>query len=148
MEEFLKSELEASKRYNHSFSIAMIDIDDFKKINDTFGHESGDEALKTLADIMRTNMRKADVVCRYGGEEFIILLPKTLKENAVKCMEKLRKLFHQKAFIFNEKTIHITASFGVASYPEDSCELEDLLVLSDIRLYRAKRHGKNRIEWE
>jgi len=148
MEEFLKNELEASKRYNYAFSVVMVDLDDFKKINDTYGHDSGDEVLKAVAEIMRANMRKADVICRYGGEEFLILMPKTPKENACKCMEKIKKMIEQKKFVFNGSMVQITASFGISSYPEDSSDIQDLLVLSDIRLYRAKRQGKNCIECE
>lgn len=146
MEEFLINELEASKRYSYDFSIVMVDIDDFKKINDTYGHESGDEVLKAISEIMRNNMRKADVICRYGGEEFLVLMPKTNKQNACKCMEKIRRLILNREFNFNGSYIHVTASFGVAAFPEDSNDIQDLLVLSDIRLYRAKRTGKNRIE--
>ncbi len=148
MEEFLKNELEASRRYQYSFSIVMIDLDDFKKINDTYGHEAGDEVLKSVAEIMRNNMRKADVIGRYGGEEFIVMMPKTTKENAGKCMEKIRRFINSRLFNFNGKDVHITASFGIASYPEDSLDIQDLLAISDIRLYRAKRLGKNRIELE
>lgn len=146
MEEFLVNEFEASRRYGHSFSLVMVDLDNFKQINDTFGHESGDIVLKTVSDIIICNMRKADVVGRYGGEEFLILLPKTIKQNAKKCMEKIRKLINKQRFNFNNHQIKITASFGISSYPEDCEDIQDLLAISDIRLYRAKRMGKNRIE--
>lgn len=148
MEEFLKNEMEASRRYNYAFSIVMIDLDDFKKINDNYGHEAGDHVLKGVAEIMLTSMRKADVIGRYGGEEFIIMMPKTTKKNALTCMEKIRTFINMKPYKFNGKELKITASFGIASYPEDSSDIQDLLAISDIRLYRAKRMGKNRIEIE
>ncbi|GAB4440257.1 MAG: hypothetical protein OHK0040_11730 [bacterium] len=148
MEEFLKNELEASRRYNYAFSVVMIDLDDFKKINDTYGHEAGDEVLRAVSEIMRLNMRKADVIGRYGGEEFLIMMPKTAKKNAFSCMEKIKNLINARVFRFNGKDVRITASFGIASYPEDSSDIQDLLAISDIRLYRAKRQGKNRIEVE
>lgn len=148
MEEFFKNELESSRRYNYPFSIVMLDLDDFKKINDTYGHSAGDAVLKGTAEIMRTNMRKADVIGRYGGEEFIIIMPKTTKSNALICMEKIRNLINSKTYNFNHKKIKVSASIGIATCPEDGTDIQDLLTIADIRLYRAKRLGKNRIEIE
>lgn len=144
-EEFLKKGYESSRRYKHHLSVAMIDIDDFKRVNDIYGHEAGDQVLKTLARIFHDNIRKADVIGRYGGEEFIIIMPKAAKENAYIIMEKFRKTIEKENFKFNKKIVRITASFGISSYTEDTRDIQELLAIADLRLYRAKREGKNRV---
>jgi len=135
----LHEEFERSKRYNDSFSVIMADIDDFKKINDTYGHRIGDEVLKFIASVLRSSTRASDIVGRYGGEEFIVILPSTTKENAAKVAEKiLYQIVETNPFEFR-----VTMSFGVSGYPQDDIlEPEDLIALADKATYVSKERGK------
>ena len=121
--------------YEHK-SIAMLDIDHFKKINDTYGHQIGDEILKYFASIIKNNIRKTDMVIRYGGEEFIVFLPDSYKEEALIVLHKIKKLLKPC------KDINFTFSAGVADEGET---LAEMIKLADERLYRAKKEGRNRI---
>ena len=137
----IKEEISKSRRYNAVFSIIMLDIDDFKHYNDTFGHIEGNKVLKKIADLLQKALRSADVVIRFGGEEFLIILPQINKKAAIivgdKIRKKLSKLKLKKA---------ITISGGVATYLTDTKNDEnDLIYLADMALYRAKYEGKNRI---
>ena len=127
------------------YSVIMADIDNFKQINDTFGHQAGDRVLKELGKIFKENLRRNDFVGRYGGEEFLIVLPDTVKENATFVAEKLRRLIENSYFNYPGK--RITVSFGVADCREVDCSkcLEKVIELADERLYKAKREGKNRV---
>ena len=127
------------------YSVIMADIDNFKQINDTFGHQAGDRVLKELGKIFKENLRRNDFVGRYGGEEFLIVLPDTDKERARFVAEKLRRIIENSYFSFPGK--RITVSFGVADCREVNCSKcpEEVIKLADERLYRAKREGKNRV---
>lgn len=140
-------ELELSKRFNKPLSLIIIDIDHFKIFNDTYGHLAGDEVLKESAEIFRQNIRDEDTLCRYGGEEFLILLPATSIEEAHKCAERIRKAVAQHVVRIpeNNKKISITVSGGVASYPIDAVDGEHLIKVADDVLYEAKHNGRNRI---
>ncbi|MEJ5229970.1 MAG: GGDEF domain-containing protein, partial [Pseudothermotoga sp.] len=135
----LHEEFERSKRYQDHFSVIMADIDDFKKINDTYGHRIGDEVLKFIASVLRSSTRASDIVGRYGGEEFIVILPSTTKENAAKVAEKiLYQIVETNPFEFR-----VTMSFGVSGYPQDDvAEPEDLIALADKATYVSKERGK------
>lgn len=135
----LREEFERVKRYGGSFSVVMADIDDFKKINDTYGHRIGDEVLKFIASLMRSHTRSTDILGRYGGEEFIMILPNTDKESAgLVCEKILRNMSSMNPFDFK-----VTMSFGVAGYPEDEVfEPEELIALADKAMYRSKERGK------
>lgn len=135
----LREEFERAKRYGTVFSVVMADIDDFKKVNDTYGHRIGDEVLKFIASIMRSYTRTTDIVGRYGGEEFILILPNTDKESAAKvCGKILYGVMSMNPFEFR-----VTVSFGVAGYPEDEVlEAEELISLADTAMYRSKERGK------
>ena len=122
-----------------TFSLLMLDIDFFKDVNDTYGHQAGDDVLVKLADYLEKNKRDSDVIGRYGGEEFIVILRGTSLDNAYKVAEKHRTAISK--LIFNEPSIRITVSIGVAEY--DGGEAEDLIKLVDQRLYKAKRSGRN-----
>ncbi len=135
----LKAEIERAKRYNKYFSIILFDIDDFKKINDTFGHQKGDYVLKKVAFVFRKNLRKTDFFGRFGGEEFIIIAPETRKEDAKKIAEKLRKILENLSFDDIEQ---VTASFGITEYSEEK-DINTLLKEADEALYKAKKCGKN-----
>lgn len=146
LNEVLMKEIERAKRLGKQFSIVLLDLDNFKKVNDTFGHLSGDAALKTVAGLMTGNVRKFDVVGRYGGEEFVVIMPETGRNTARDVSERIRSLLEKKSIgVPGKKRIRITASFGIATFQEDGMTPTELLFLADERLYNAKRGGKNRV---
>ncbi len=131
--------IEQSKQKSpiEQISLLLIDIDNFKNYNDTNGHQNGDIVLKSIAYKIKEQSRKMDFVCRYGGEEFAVILPQTGKEEACKIAERIRKAI--------EEASPLTVSIGIATFPEEETEKEGLIKLSDMRLYNAKANGKNRI---
>jgi diguanylate cyclase (GGDEF)-like protein len=132
------------QRYKKSISLLMLDIDDFKKVNDTFGHQAGDNVLRTIGKIILSRIRKADFPARYGGEELAVILPETSSDSAVLLAEKLR-LHISKHFVEGETPV--TVSIGVSSASEsDSTTATQLIRQADKALYTAKRAGKNKIE--
>lgn len=144
--ERLNQELELAKRLHHFLSLIIIDIDHFKDFNDTYGHPVGDLALKEAAAIFRLNIRDKDILCRYGGEEFLILLPGTGIDEAFKCAERIRKSVQHHIIKIDEvQSVHITISGGVACYPLDAANGEQLLRIADEVLYAAKHRGRNKI---
>ena len=148
MEEDLRNELERSKRYARPLSILMIDIDHFKNFNDYHGHQKGDDVLRKLASLLKANLRAIDRVYRYGGEEFIVMLPEVDKEGALACAERLRRKAEQEPFEGEKESQpsgKITLSIGVATYPFDGDTLDKLLEAADSALYRAKALGRNRV---
>ncbi len=144
--EFLIKEIERSKRMKTCFSVIISDIDDFKIINDSYGHISGDMVLKLFAKLITGTVRNMDVVGRYGGDEFMLILPTADNEIASRIISRLKiEIESMDIPILKEKKIRVTASFGIASYPEDGVSVDDLLVKADERLYKAKARGKNKI---
>jgi len=141
----LISELEKAKATNTPLSLMMIDIDDFKKYNDAFGHQTGDLIIKEISKLVKDHSRKMDWVCRYGGEEFTIILPATSKKEAFVIAERLRETIANHPFIHEEVMPQkkITVSTGVATFPEDGLTNSELLATVDKYLYRAKQQGKN-----
>jgi diguanylate cyclase (GGDEF)-like protein len=137
LDEVLRREIERAKRYSQAVSLLMLDIDDFKQYNDTHGHQAGDEILKKLANFLVEVVRATDMVFRYGGEEFVVLLPQTFKQGAVEVAKRMINLERQ--------SIPVTISIGLASYPEDATDKDDLIAKSDAALYQAKQLGKDRI---
>lgn len=134
------------ERYHHPLSIIMLDIDNFKKVNDLHGHLAGDNALLLVADCLRDQLRSADIAARYGGEEFIILLPETGRSAANNIAEQLRQALEQSVLVIEGKKITITASFGVSHYPPgEACSVNELIKDADDALYRAKNAGKNQV---
>lgn len=144
-EEFLKYEIKRSLRHRHQFTILMIDLDNFKYINDTYGHASGDLVLKEVTDIFAQNLRNADILARLGGDEFAVILPETPYENGYAVVEKLRKALESTPISLMFDQISLTASFGIAEYPDQGENIESLLTGSDLAMYKAKRSGKNTI---
>ncbi len=141
--ESLENELERAQRYNRELSLLMIDIDHFKKVNDTFGHRAGDHILKNLARIFVSRSRRVDYVCRYGGEEFAIILPEVDIMGAFKFASKLNKAVASHKFIFEKDEIPITISIGVSDIMEGPQSVDDLIETADRRLYLAKERGRN-----
>lgn len=147
LHERLKEELARALRYHHPLTLLMIDVDYFKRYNDTYGHQQGDELLRTLAEVLRQNVRQSDIVGRYGGEEFVIILPETGKESAVVLAQRLCEVVANTPFPGHPggAAVRCTISIGVASFPDDGLSVSDLVAAADAALYRAKRTGKNRV---
>jgi diguanylate cyclase (GGDEF)-like protein len=126
------------------FSIVLSDIDGFKSFNDRYRHDCGDFILRKLADLMRSKLRKQDTISRWGGEEFLILVPETAIEGARTLSEKIRKSVERGKFIFNGKKLSLTLTLGVCMF-ESGMELGECLKRADEALYRGKKSGKNRV---
>lgn len=143
----LDHELERARRHNLELSLIMLDIDFFKNYNDTNGHPAGDVVLKEIADAVQENVRKIDIPCRYGGEEFILILPDTGKPAAVVVAEKIRELIERMPFKNQEKQPNgqLTISVGVATFPEDGKTSDSLIERVDENLYQAKQTGRNKV---
>lgn len=144
----LQMEWKRSMRFNRSLSLIMIDADHFKSYNDTFGHLQGDKVLKQIGKLLMRNLREVDTVARFGGEEFVLLLPDTDKRGAIAVAEKVRALVEACRFFDDNKneTARMSISAGVATYPDDVSEMDDLIDRADIALYKAKELGRNRVE--
>lgn len=147
LHERLKEEVSRCLRYHHSMSLLMIDVDYFKRYNDTYGHQQGDELLRILAETLERNVRQTDIVGRYGGEEFAIILPETDKQSAVVLAQRLCDTVARTPFpgVPGGPATRCTISVGVASFPDDGLTISDLVAAADTALYRAKRYGKNRV---
>jgi diguanylate cyclase (GGDEF)-like protein len=140
---------EESARYERPLSLAMIDIDYFKKVNDTYGHAVGDEILKAVARLYRDSVRATDLVARYGGEEFAVMMPETALDDAITFAEKIRSMVESTAIPTGAGELRITVSIGVASVPHpDIHTAKELIVVADDALYRAKRSGRNQVQAE
>jgi len=146
---FLNYELIKSRRYNHPFSLLMIDIDYFKVINDQYGHRIGDEVLQRVAEAILSNVRGCDLPARYGGDEFTIVLPETPARQGWQGAERLRKVVENQTIqVINKngtlEEVKVTMSIGVAEFPYDANSVETLIEMSDQALYQAKHQGRNR----
>ena len=145
-QETLKNQIEVSKRYNQQFSLIMIDIDFFKKFNDTYGHQSGDAVLKQVAQILKRNSRATDVVCRYGGEEMSIILPNTSAEDVLNHAKRICEEVAKNEFkLNNTETGNVTISLGIATYPACGETSQELIEYADKGLYNAKENGRNQV---
>ena len=141
-EEYIKKEAIRAMRQNQKFTVIGLDLDHLKQINDTYGHNYGDIAIKTIAEVLKSNARSIDIAARMGGEEFNLILPGVDIEGGCIAAERIRKAIES---VELEKIGHITASLGIATYPEQSDDLEELLELTDQAMYEAKRNGRNRV---
>lgn len=141
----LEGEMNRALRYNGGFSLIFFDLDHFKSLNDTYGHQAGDLTLKQVAKIMMLEKRTEDLACRYGGEELVLLLPETQKINALVIAERIRQKVEDLKLEFEGKSFKVTLSGGVASFPTDANDSKSLLHASDLALYQAKERGRNRI---
>jgi two-component system cell cycle response regulator len=143
--EFLDREMARCGRHGRALSIVMIDVDHFKRINDTYGHLAGDYVLRELASQIKTRIRREECFARYGGEEFVLVLPETGHDNSVYLAEKLRKMIEVHRFVFEGKEIKVSFSGGVADMQPQDEGPEGFIQVADGRLYEAKRAGRNRI---
>lgn len=144
-DEQIAIEIAQARRENTHLSILMLDLDNFKQFNDTFGHPEGDLALRKVADIVKSAARESDITCRYGGEEFILILPGTPTQGAAYVANRIRKFIELEAI--GKPVMTLTASIGVASYPEQCKNKNELIEIADRNLYMAKNAGKNRIKY-
>ena len=143
----LEEEFSRASRFGHSLSLVILDVDDFKLFNDTYGHPKGDDALRVVSSVIRANLRDMDIAGRYGGEEFVVLLPETDRDGALLVAERIRAgVANQQVFSDETGPIGCKVSSGVASYPEHASSTARLVEAADRALYEAKRTGKNRIE--
>lgn len=137
---FLEKEISTAKRKKSYVSFAMIDIDDFKYVNDTYGHQKGDEVLKTIGNVLNQNIREMDLAARYGGEELSVVMPNTKAEEAYEIANRIRKEIQ--SLDFNNFTV--TVSIGI-SQSTRTCSSKTLISLADKALYKAKENGKNQV---
>jgi len=145
-QETLKQQMEMAKRYGSSVSLIIVDIDFFKKFNDTYGHQAGDAVLRQVAQVLKKNVRTSDVVCRYGGEEMSIILPNTNNAEARVNAERICKAVAEKPFKLNATDeSHVTISLGVSTFPQDGEDSKALIETADRGLYRAKENGRNQV---
>jgi diguanylate cyclase (GGDEF)-like protein len=146
LEETLDRELARLERKNLPLALIMIDVDNFKHFNDTFGHEAGDAVLRDLGGILQRHVRGGDIACRYGGEEFTIVLPEATLDIGRQRAEMLREAVRELRLVHDGKSLGaVTLSLGVACFPEHARRREHLLQIADAALYEAKNNGRNRV---
>ena len=141
----VKSHIALSMRDSNPLSLLMIDIDDFKKVNDSYGHQVGDDVLIDVAQALQTLIRESDTLARMGGEEFAVLLYNTSHNDAIKIAQKIRQTIEEKVFIYDDIKIPITVSIGTAELAKNSTSIEVLYKDADDSLYVAKKNGRNRV---
>jgi len=144
MDEALASEIAGARRHDSPLCVALLDIDNFKKLNDSLGHDAGDQALKHLANVVQETVRPTDRLARFGGEEFVVLLPETALEDAVHVMQRVQRELTKRFFLHNNERVLITFSCGVAELAADETA-DEALQRADKAMYLAKRAGKNRV---
>lgn len=150
IEDWAGRQLRAATRHRFPFWVVIADLDYFKSVNDTHGHEAGDVVLKRFADVLRTNTRASNICGRIGGEEFITVITHVERKNIKMVVENIRRQLEAEQFLFADRSVRITASFGVSGFEirDGQPQLTQLMKEADAALYRAKRSGRNRIELE
>ncbi len=144
--DFLDYEMERAKRYKAELSVVFFDMDYFKKVNDTYGHLVGSRLLTEIGQLVKLGVRKADVATRYGGDEFVLVLPNTPKEGAIIVAQNIRTAINNQTFLTEQgHKIKISASFGLASFPNDGDSKLKVLQLADKAMYKAKEEGRDRV---
>jgi diguanylate cyclase (GGDEF)-like protein len=143
--EALEREISRAHRHRRHLSLALFDIDHFKRVNDSFGHLAGDHVLRSLAGAVKANLRREDLLARYGGEEFAIILPEVDAVSARLIADKLRRLVEETRFVFEGTPIPATISLGIASWRDEITDAQQFIKLTDERLYEAKQLGRNRV---
>lgn len=145
LDETLERELWRSRREGYPLALVMLDLDHFKRVNDTHGHQAGDEVLRALAETLQAEIRQEDIFCRYGGEEFVVLMPHILLAVAAERAERWRLKVADMRVRFGDLELTLTASFGVAAYPNHGRTADELTHFADMALYTAKSEGRNRV---
>ncbi|MGH7658713.1 MAG: GGDEF domain-containing protein, partial [Gemmatimonadales bacterium] len=141
----LVKEIERTERYGTALALLMVDLDNFKQVNDTYGHLAGDRVLQQLVTILRREQRAVDMVARYGGEEFVVVLPETGLPGARNFAERILRRVSGHEFADGRPSVRVTVSIGIATFPDERVkDHESLLRLADENLYKAKRDGRNR----
>lgn len=140
----LEREIQIADRYKRDLSVVMIDIDNFKSVNDIYGHQAGDVILRDLSSFLQKSLRKSDLIGRYGGEEFLLILPEMNKDEAYEIVNDLREQFSRKPHLLDDRDIYVTFSAGISNYPEVK-EVDDLVKAADNALYKAKDRGRNKV---
>ena len=143
--ERLDEELQRSKKLKNSFSVLMVDVDHFKEINDHYGHLVGDVILKDIARVIKDNTRQIDLMGRYGGEEFLIILTETAVDQARFAAERIRTAVENKSVTAYDEHLSVTISIGISSFPMHAIDVASLIDISDKALYKAKESGRNRV---
>ena len=146
LDEVLERELSRAMREGHPLTVMMLDLDHFKKLNDTYGHQAGDEVLKVLGNMLRHNARTEDIPCRYGGEEFLLVLPNMSMADARVRAEQWREKFESMQIVFGQFSLTGTLSIGIATFPGHGRTRDELIEAADKALYIAKHNGRNRVE--
>jgi diguanylate cyclase (GGDEF)-like protein len=141
----LTKEIGRAERFKEVFSIIMLDVDGLKEYNDVHGHLKGSGVIKRISRLVTRELRSIDMLCKYGGDEFMVLLPRTSKQGASLAAERIRASINSHRFAGERLTGKITASMGIASYPKDGRTVEGLISSADKALYKAKRHGRNKV---
>jgi diguanylate cyclase (GGDEF)-like protein/PAS domain S-box-containing protein len=143
LNETIEREIIRAGRENSQLSVIVSDIDHFKTVNDTCGHQIGDQFLMEVANLMKSHARRSDIVCRYGGEEFLLVLPGTTMESAAKRAEEIRQKCAEVTIHYEGKELHITLSFGVSTYPAHGHKPQEIIIKADKALYQSKHNGRN-----
>ena len=145
LDETLPRELARAKREGYPLALIMVDLDHFKRVNDTFGHAAGDDVLRSLANILRKGAREGDITCRYGGEEFIVVLPHMSMDHAFERATDWCKTLAESHILHGQLEIHATLSAGISAFPQQGADIESLLKHADEALYQAKNSGRNQV---
>lgn len=145
LQEMLDREVSRALRHKLELSLVFLDLDRFKSVNDRWGHPVGTAALRETAEVLKRQLRESDVAVRYGGDEFVVLLPDTGKTNALLVAERLRAAVEANQYRAGEETFRLSASFGVAGFPADAADKNELIQRADQALYRSKETGRNKI---
>ncbi len=143
--ELAERELVRTLRYGETFSIAIIDIDDFKRVNDTYGHLAGDRALQVISEVSLHNLRQTDTIARFGGDEFVVLFPYAGSQHVHESVDRIRRILANTPIPFADHDIHISVSAGTATYNHSHTDLDSILQQADNALYQAKNSGKNQV---
>lgn len=145
-QQHFQDELQRKDRYQADSAVLLLDLDHFKEINDNFGHDAGDYVLKQVSELIRAQLRSIDIVARWGGEEFSVLLPATTPDKAVAAAERIRSSLDRQPILYRGQPIRVTTSIGVTALSTEDERIETVVRRADQALYRAKHRGRNRVE--